>query len=122
MSRRLILFAMVAAVSLGGCEQTHKRDVTFTVDSKERRCDASGSGNSATIHCAYYVYGTKGEVFRNEDALVFGDRWKMDSATMQARLKVGHAYRVRTIGWRIPLLSMSPNIIEAKEVNIGGTH
>ena len=110
------LIAICGVLALGGCEQLHKREQVITIDSKERLCNGSGTGESATVRCHYVVYGTKGEVLRNEDALVFGDRWKMDSATMQAGLRAGHTYHVNTIGWRIPFLSMMPNIIHAREV------
>ena len=106
-----LLLTAVAALSLSACEQSNKQSVTFTVESKERRCDSDGGSG---VTCAYYVYGTNGEVFRNEDAIVFGDHTKFDSATLQARLHVGQRYTVQTIGWRVPWASMSPNIISAR--------
>lgn len=115
-SRFFISALAVASVAMSGCEQMHKQTATFVVDSKESRLVGSGDSRRSV----FYVYGVGGEVFRNEDAMVFGDRWKTDSATMQARFKVGQSYRVGTIGWRIPFLSMTPNIISAQPVTNDG--
>jgi hypothetical protein len=111
--RRPFFGLMALAISLGGCEQSHKQIVTFTVESKERRSDSDGA---QSIRCAYYVYGTNGEVFRNEDAIVFGEKAKFDSASMQALLHQGQTYTVETIGWRVPWASMSPNIVRIVRV------
>lgn len=81
----------------------HQEDHTFTVSGKDRVCDGGKHGS-----CRYEVYGEGGEVFTNEDSLLAG---KWDSASFQARFVVGHRYRVTTTGWRVPFLSMKPNII-----------
>lgn len=107
--------AFLAVTSLGGCQQTNRKAETFIVDSKESRIVGSGEDRRSV----YYVYGTKGEVYRNEDVFLnFSGASKFDSATLQAKLKPGHVYRVETIGWRIPFMSMVPNIVTAKDVTI----
>lgn len=128
MSRPLLTFAGIAALmglAIAGtyAEQTHRETQIVTIDSKERQCDTSTSTDSqgrqsVDVHCYYVVFGTNGEVFRNEDVILLfgGGRPKFDSATMQARLHVGGTYRITTIGWRSPVLSMKPNIIDAVEV------
>ncbi len=92
-----------------GWEYINRNTYEFTVDSKEKICN----NNS----CLYMVYGTEGEVFRNEDEFVLGWRWKTDSASVQARLHVGSKYSVKARGLRISLLSMSPNIIDVYKVS-----
>lgn len=52
--------------------------------------------------------GTQYE-FTNKDALLKG---KFDSSTVQGKLKVGSTYNITTVGYRIPLFSLYPNIIE----------
>jgi hypothetical protein len=107
-----LLPLLMAVFALGGCEQTNRKDVTFTVDSKESRIVGSGDSRKSV----FFVYGTRGEVFRNEDVLINLDgKSKFDSASMQAMFKPGKTYEVETIGWRIPFLSMFPNIVEATE-------
>ena len=110
---------LVAGIALVGCEQMHRNTTIFTVDSKDRPCFSTQDKHGSHVTCRYMIYGKGGEVFRNEDAFVIGERWKMDSASMQGRLQAGHTYSVKTIGWRIPFLSLSPNIIEATEVTHG---
>lgn len=110
--KRLPLAVVLMALPLAACEQLHKDTATFTLESKDRQCHVS----DGTSSCAYMLFGTDGQVFRNEDALVLGDKWKVDSSSLQATLHVGKTYKVSTIGWRIPWLSMYPNVIHAEEV------
>lgn len=52
--------------------------------------------------------GTQYE-FENSDSLLRG---KFNSGTIQGKLKEGCTYNITTTGWRIPLFSAYPNIIE----------
>lgn len=117
MSNLSIGCAALAVVALiGGCvaAQMHREQHVFTVSSKERQCDASGSGSNRTISCYYVVFGTGGEVFSNRDD-PFNGKW--DSASIQARFIPGRTYRVTTTGWRNPFLSMKPNIIAMQDAS-----
>lgn len=49
--------------------------------------------------------------FTNKDKMLRG---KFDSGTIQGKLKEGSTYEITTCGWRIPLFSAYPNIIEYK--------
>lgn len=51
---------------------------------------------------------------QNEDILLKG---KFNSSTIQGRLKVGEKYNIKTVGWRIPLFSCYPNIVEYEKVS-----
>ena len=51
-------------------------------------------------------------VFKNTDALIV---FKFNSSDIQAKLKVGETYKVETIGFRVPFLSMYENITSVKE-------
>jgi hypothetical protein len=104
-----IVSVLALGLSLSACGQLNKETHTFTVDSKERKCDSAGE----TTDCYYVVYGTGGEVFENRDDLLNA---KFNSGTLQAKFKVGSTYTVRTTGWRNEFLSMQPNIIEVKFV------
>ena len=51
---------------------------------------------------------------QNEDILLKG---KFNSSTIQGKLKEGTKYNITTIGWRIPLFSSYPNIVEYEKVD-----
>lgn len=82
-----------------------EKEYTFTVQRVDRECDADGRG----AKCRNFVYGRGGEVFTNSDDIFYG---KFDSRTIQAGFEQGTETTVRAVGWRIPFLSMQPNIIK----------
>lgn len=51
---------------------------------------------------------------QNEDILLKG---KFNSSTIQGKLKEGEKYNITTIGWRIPLFSSYPNIVDYEKVS-----
>ncbi len=106
------IIALAALLAIGGCatvvKNNHRETHSFTVSSKERQCDGGKNGS-----CYYVVFGTNGEVFENRDSGILNGKW--DSASMQARFLPGHSYTVTTAGWRIPWLSVKPNIIAMRE-------
>lgn len=51
---------------------------------------------------------------QNEDILLKG---KFNSSTIQGKLKEGERYNIKTVGWRIPLFSSYPNIVEYEKVS-----
>ena len=51
---------------------------------------------------------------QNEDILLKG---KFNSSTIQGKLKEGEKYNIKTVGWRIPLFSCYPNIVEYEKVS-----
>jgi hypothetical protein len=64
----------------------------------------------------YLVYPTDGSpyqvVLKNEDLFW---HWKWNSSDIQADIDEGKTYRFRICGWRIPILSEYPCIIEILE-------
>lgn len=99
-----ILSYPVFLVSYWGTE----KEYTFTVQRVDRECDVTGN----TAKCRSFVYGRGGEVFTNSDDIFYG---KFDSRTIQAGFVAGTETTVRAVGWRIPFLSMQPNIISIVE-------
>ena len=87
----------------------HRETYYVTVSNRERQCNTTSEGSS----CEYVVFGTKGEFFSNSDSLWFG---KWNSASIQGQINPGKTYKFETYGWRVPFLSMKPNIISAEEV------
>ena len=51
---------------------------------------------------------------QNEDILLRG---KFNSSTIQGKLKEEEKYNIKTVGWRIPLFSCYPNIVEYEKVD-----
>lgn len=87
------------------------------------RVDDTGHDDTApTTRDVYEIYADdldgRSHVFVNED---FGLFLKFDSASVQARATSIAANKglaaVRTIGWRIPLLSMIPNALDVHAVD-----
>jgi hypothetical protein len=67
---------------------------------------------TGNVVSTYLIYTNRG-VFRNDDA-----RWflKFDSSDFYGDLEKGKTYDLKVYGWRIPILSMYPNIVRMKEV------
>ncbi|MDR0367474.1 MAG: hypothetical protein LBH41_02765 [Rickettsiales bacterium] len=56
----------------------------------------------------YMVFTRDGRAFKNKDSLAF---WKWNSDEIQAKLKNGGVYYVKTAGLRVPFLGLHRNII-----------
>lgn len=75
-------------------------NATITIKDKERVTTRDNS---------YYLIFTEGEVFKNEDSLLF---LKFDSSDIYNNLNVGNTYRVKVNWFRIPFFSSYRNILE----------
>lgn len=89
-----------------GCSTMNQREVTATVEDKERVC--SGSND-----CKYLIFTDEG-TFENTDTLLQG---KFDSSDVYGRIKVGETYTFEVAGFRQGFLSMYPNILSVSEAN-----
>lgn len=103
------LLALVVLAGVGGSiyYAGHEETRTCTVESKDRTTKQDGSSSMRVYTEQCGVLGV-------------GDMWwlfKFDSADTYSAIKEGSTYEVTTVGFRVPLLSIFPNIIEAKEVN-----
>lgn len=83
-------------------------ELTATVTEKERVCETKGS------ECKWMIL-TDEMAFKNADSL-----WhlKFSSTDVQAKVKVNEEYRFTYYGWRIPFLSVYPNIIEVRDAEV----
>ncbi len=84
-----------------------QNQAVVTVTKTERVC----SGGEQ-VSCKYLVY-TDRTTYENRDELWLG---KVNSSDLYGRLKNGQSYRVKFTGWRFPLFSWYPNIVEAEPV------
>lgn len=76
---------------------------TGIVQHKERICD---NGEA----CYWMVFTDQGE-YINSDTLL---HLKWDSTTLQRKIPMNEEVTFTHYGWRVPFLSMYPNIIEVK--------
>lgn len=81
-----------------------EHDQVFTVTGKESV--RSGKGGKFLVFTGVTTYEVG-------DTLLL---WRWDSADVYGRLTVGKTYRATLQGWRIPILSMYPNILDPVEV------
>lgn len=102
---------VLALVLLGGAvgavvSASHETTQTCTVESKDR---AAGNGGTSQMR----VYTADCGVFKVTDSLL---KMRFDAADRYAALLPGHRYQLTTFGFRVPVLSLFPNVIDAREV------
>ena len=77
----------------------------ITIKKTERIVSSDGKSSK------YLIYAEDG-VYENTDNIF---RMKFNSADVYNQLQNGKTYMCDTYGWRVPFLSMYPNIVECKE-------
>lgn len=78
------------------------REVTATIQDKDRITKTDTS---------YYLIYTDQGVYENTDCWVC---LKFASSNVYGNLRIGETYKLKLYGWRIPIISMYPNIWEIK--------
>ena len=102
---------VLALVLLGGAvgsvaAASHETTQTCTVESKDRAAGADGKSQMR-------VYTADCGVFEVTDSLL---KMRFDAADRYAAMLPGHRYQLTTVGFRVPFLSLFPNVIDAREV------
>jgi len=100
----IVVGAFIALVVLAITFFTSKHEEVITVSDKERVCSAN------THDCKYLVF-TENGTYENTDTLL---AFKFNSSDIQGQLKPGETYTVDVWGFRQPILSWYPNILEVK--------
>lgn len=100
----VVIAAFLALVALSITFISSKHVETITVSDKERVC------SSDTHDCKYLVFTETG-TYENTDTLL---NFKFNSSDIQGQLKPGNTYEVEVWGFRVPVLSWYPNILEVK--------
>ncbi len=113
--RYWIVGVIVAAIILvigipAGRSYLSTKTVTTEVITKERVCDGNGNGG---VECAYMIFTEAGE-FEISDALIGTVRF--NSASVYGKIREGRTYVIEYYGWRVPFLSMFPNVKSITEV------
>jgi hypothetical protein len=87
-----------------------KFNKTITIDEKFNRVE----GDEKSTRQIFCISTTDGEVYNVRKSLWY---WKFYHTETWNSLKKGQTYNVTGYGWRYGLLSMYPNLIEAKLVS-----
>lgn len=86
----------------------HSEIITIKVTGTERITETSGKGKDLTVTSKYLVF-TENETFENTDEIFMG---KWNSSDFQGKFAKDSTYKVKVIGWRIPITSTYRNIVE----------
>ena len=100
----LILVGVGLLIVLPILQYNHKE--TFNGEITEKYNKRDGDSDK------FFIVLDDNKVIENSDLLFKG---KFNSADIQAKLKVGDKVEVKTIGYRVHLLSMYPTMYEVKE-------
>lgn len=104
----ILVLLVVAAVALIPA-YFKTETVTTTVVDKERVCSSDGSDGTT---CSYLIF-TEAGTFELADS-IFAGRWSSSDA--YGRVKRCHRYEIDSYGWRLPFLSIYPNIKEMDDM------
>jgi len=102
----LVTAAVVGGIGFGVASALHVEERTCTVETKDRTTTPEGSSDAR-------LYTEDCGVLSVADSLL---SWSFSSADTYAGIDEGKTYRVTTRGYRVPFLSMFPNVVEAEEV------
>lgn len=100
----IVLFVVMVVASF--VNALHTETMTCTVDEKDRTTSSDGKSDAR-------IYTKDCGVLRTGDSLF---SWHWDSADLYASIEDGHTYQFTTRGWRVPILTWFPNVVEAEEV------
>jgi hypothetical protein len=100
----IIALSIVAGVTVGITKNFAQTTQTCTISDKDMTKDSGGTS-------VYQVYTEDCGTLRVSDNMFMGV-W--DSADIYGSLRAGQTYEVKTVGWRVPILSMFPEIVEVK--------
>jgi hypothetical protein len=77
----------------------------------------NNQNNGITVKSSYMVYTTNGQAIKNTNNILF---WKWNSDELQAKLRTGKKYKIKTWGIRVPLFGIYKHIISATEIKVSG--
>lgn len=117
MKKRHIILALIALLFIGSLftNAPYQYLTVRRIDNvliKDKQISTESNAKSGKVESTYLIYTDHG-VFRNDDA---GWHLKYNSSDVYGNLDVGKTYRLKVYGWRIPIFSMYPNIVRAREI------
>ena len=108
MSKIILLFALIigGTITYQVSYYASSKTISITINKTDRITTGSGEDISSK-----YLIFTDETTYENTDLMFLG---KWNSSDIQGKFKAGETYKVKVVGWRIPILSMYPNIVEIK--------
>lgn len=103
----LVVLFMLGFFGFAIINALHTETRTCTVEEKDRTSKSEGGSDAR-------LYTEQCGVLHVSDSLL---SWHFNSADTYAGVEEGHTYRVTTRGFRVPLFSMFPNVVDADEVD-----
>ena len=79
---------------------------------KDKQITTESVKKTSKVASTYLIFTDHG-VFRDDDAGWF---LKYDSSDVYGNLDIGKHYTFKVYGWRIPIVSMYPNLVHAQEI------
>lgn len=103
----LIALAVIAVIVVSIVGYTTVTEHTgCVVQGKDRTAGQRGTGSDARVYTSCGTFQVADDPFRG----------RFDSADTYGQLREGQAYDITAAGWRIPILSRFPNILDARAI------
>lgn len=100
----IVIIAIALFVTPIIVQYNHKQEFTGEITDKYNKRDGDND--------KFYVVLDDKTIIKNSDLLLKG---RFNSADVQAQLKEGDKVKIKTIGYRIQILSMYPQMYEVKD-------
>lgn len=118
--KKYIVLGVIGVILLGLCFTSAPYQIltSRTIDNvlvKEKQVSTESDKETGLVVSTYLIFTDAG-VFRNDDAFW---HFKYNSSDVYGMLDNGKRYNLKVYGWRIPILTMYPNIVKATEVKEG---
>jgi hypothetical protein len=104
----IIVIMLILSIIFNVVRLNHSEIIIIKVTGTERITETSGSGKDLSVTSKYLVF-TENETFENIDE-TFAGKW--NSSDFQGRFAKDSTYKVKVVGWRIPMTSTYRNIVQ----------
>lgn len=110
----IFMFVVIFASCLGSAYIKVANPQTYTVTVQSKDIKNGSKSGKFLVFCTDANTG-ESRVFEVTDSLF---KWRFDSADTYNMIKEGETYEFTTGGYRVPFLSLYPNIYEVKQVQL----
>ena len=109
----IFVFVFIFALCFGSAYIKVANPQTYTVTVQSKNIKSGSNSGKFMVFCTDTNTG-ESRVFEVTDSLF---KWRFDSADTYNMIKEGETYKFTTGGYRVPVLSMYPNIYEVAKVD-----
>jgi hypothetical protein len=118
--KKYIILGVIGLVLVGLCftSAPYQLLTSRTIENvlvKEKQVSTESDKETGLVISTYLIFTDAG-VFRNDDSFW---HFKYNSSDVYGLLDNGKRYNLKVYGWRIPILTMYPNIVKVTEVKEG---